>query len=163
MANGDTSIWTDGKIARLRELWMTGLPTAEIGRRMNLSKNAVVGKAHRIGLPGRPSPTRPKGSGAARPVVRRAPRVTLPALRAVQASPPHSAPRAALAAPPDPPARPAFVRASEPCCWPFGTPRTPGFRMCDEPSLPGRAYCAEHRKLGVVKVLAPSDDAGLVA
>ncbi|GBR46801.1 GcrA family cell cycle regulator [Neokomagataea thailandica] len=50
--------WTDETIARLRELWDQGLSTAEIGRQLEITKNAVVGKAHRLGLPPRPSPIR---------------------------------------------------------------------------------------------------------
>lgn len=50
--------WTEESISRLRTLWQEGLSTAEIGRRMQISKNAVVGKAHRLTLPPRPSPIR---------------------------------------------------------------------------------------------------------
>ena len=45
--------WNDETIARLRAFWAEGLSTAEIGRRMGVSKNAVVGKAHRLNLPAR--------------------------------------------------------------------------------------------------------------
>ena len=50
MANHD---WTPASIATLRQLWDEGLSTAEIGRRMGLNKNQVVGKAHREGFPKR--------------------------------------------------------------------------------------------------------------
>ena len=50
--------WTDESITRLRSLWHEGLSTAEIGRRMQITKNAVVGKAHRLTLSPRPSPIR---------------------------------------------------------------------------------------------------------
>lgn len=50
--------WNEEIVARLRELWTQGLSTAEIGRHLNVTKNAVVGKAHRLGLEGRPSPIR---------------------------------------------------------------------------------------------------------
>lgn len=50
--------WTEETIQRLRALWQEGHSTAEIGRRMGISKNAVVGKAHRLELPARPSPIR---------------------------------------------------------------------------------------------------------
>ena len=50
--------WTDDAIRELRRLWSEGYSTAEIGRRMGISKNAVVGKAHRLDLPARPSPIR---------------------------------------------------------------------------------------------------------
>ncbi|MCQ8276846.1 GcrA cell cycle regulator [Acetobacteraceae bacterium KSS8] len=57
--------WTDESIARLRALWQEGLSTAEIGRRMGITKNAVVGKAHRLDLPARPSPIRKTDADAA--------------------------------------------------------------------------------------------------
>ncbi|MBF0095505.1 MAG: global cell cycle regulator GcrA-like protein [Alphaproteobacteria bacterium] len=51
-------VWTDERIAELVRLWNEGLTTGEIGRQLDVSKNAVVGKAHRLGLTGRPSPIR---------------------------------------------------------------------------------------------------------
>lgn len=57
--------WTAEAIETLRALWAEGHSTAEIGRRMNISKNAVVGKAHRLNLPARPSPIRREASSAA--------------------------------------------------------------------------------------------------
>uniref|UniRef100_UPI0022EA7F36 GcrA family cell cycle regulator n=1 Tax=Falsiroseomonas oryzae TaxID=2766473 RepID=UPI0022EA7F36 len=67
--------WTAEAIERLRALWAEGHSTAEIGRRMGISKNAVVGKAHRLSLPPRPSPIRREaGEAAPRPQPVRAPR-----------------------------------------------------------------------------------------
>lgn len=48
--------WTDEKVEELKRLWFEGITTGEIGRRLNMSKNSVVGKVHRLGLSGRPSP-----------------------------------------------------------------------------------------------------------
>ena len=71
--------WNEETIARLRALWAEGLSTAEIGRRMAISKNAVVGKAHRLNLPARPSPIRRDGAGGApRPATPRRRRWTGP-------------------------------------------------------------------------------------
>ena len=50
--------WDDNNVSRLRDLWDQGLPTAQIGKLLGFTKNAVVGKAHRIGLERRPSPIR---------------------------------------------------------------------------------------------------------
>ena len=50
------SIWTSDLIQQLSVLWKQGLSTAEIGRRLGVTKNAVVGKAHRLLLDPRPSP-----------------------------------------------------------------------------------------------------------
>ena len=48
--------WTDEMVAELTKLWEEGLTTGEIGKRLGISKNAVVGKAHRLNLQSRPSP-----------------------------------------------------------------------------------------------------------
>ena len=86
--------WNEKSIAKLRALWAEGLSTAEIGRRMGVSKNAVVGKAHRLNLPSRPSPIRRDVERTQR---RRLPRrvqgPTLPALSASLAPMPQEAPR----------------------------------------------------------------------
>ena len=76
--------WTEETIERLRAFWAEGLSTAEIGRRMGISKNAVVGKAHRLNLPARPSPIRRDGPGsvARAPAPRRITGSTLPPLAA---------------------------------------------------------------------------------
>jgi hypothetical protein len=48
--------WTEERVDQLTQLWIEGLSASEIGRRLEVSKNAVIGKAHRLGLPSRPSP-----------------------------------------------------------------------------------------------------------
>lgn len=55
-------VWDEETIRLLRDLWMQGLSTAEIGRRLGVSKNAIVGKAHRLDLDARPSPIRRDGA-----------------------------------------------------------------------------------------------------
>lgn len=75
--------WTEDVIIRLRLLWDEGHSTAEIGRRLGVSKNAIVGKAHRLDLPARPSPIRrePAAADAARTApARRLEGSTLPPL-----------------------------------------------------------------------------------
>ena len=49
-------MWTPELIDALQQLWTQGASTAEIGRKLGVSKNAVVGKAHRLKLSARPSP-----------------------------------------------------------------------------------------------------------
>jgi GcrA cell cycle regulator len=61
-------VWDDETIRHLRDLWTQGLSTAEIGRRLGVSKNAIVGKAHRLDLDARPSPIR---RDAAKPATER--------------------------------------------------------------------------------------------
>lgn len=74
--------WNDEIIAQLRAFWAAGHSTAEIGRRLGVTKNAIVGKAHRLDLPARPSPIRrdPDAAPARRTTVRRVDGPTLPPL-----------------------------------------------------------------------------------
>ena len=168
--------WAEETIVRLRSLWDEGLSTAEIGRRLGVSKNAVVGKAHRLDLPARPSPIRRDGSGAAAPrrsTPRRVAGPTLPPLSSTtpfaatgggQVILPQIGPLTPKPAPTPPPARVA-PPAPRPygrivtCCWPLGEPGTRSFRFCDEPSEPGKPYCGDHVKLAYVKVRDRRDDA----
>ncbi len=169
--------WSDEVIARLRALWDEGHSTAEIGRRLGVSKNAIVGKAHRLMLPPRPSPIRRDAAAVPRvPAPRRSVGATLPPLTdAEQARP--SAPQArpvadatavrAAAAPKaavpsrvaSPPPALAAIRATPHqssrvicCCWPIGEPGTRSFRFCDTNALAGKPYCAEHAQLAYMKV-----------
>jgi len=83
-------VWDEETIRHLRDLWAQGLSTAEIGRRLNVSKNAIVGKAHRLDLDARPSPIRRE---AAKPAPERSPGCmrmagpTLPPLASASAPP----------------------------------------------------------------------------
>ena len=54
--NDARSIWTDTLQARLRELWEQGLTASQIAAELSVTRNAVIGKAHRLGLSGRASP-----------------------------------------------------------------------------------------------------------
>jgi hypothetical protein len=53
--------WGESSVNRLKTLWDQKLSTAQIGRVMGISKNAVVGKARRLGLEPRPSPIKRDG------------------------------------------------------------------------------------------------------
>ncbi|GEO79939.1 GcrA family cell cycle regulator [Pararhodospirillum oryzae] len=59
-------VWNDDNIEQLKRLWAEGLTTGEIGKELGVSKNAVVGKAHRLGLKSRPSPIK-RGAKEAKP------------------------------------------------------------------------------------------------
>jgi GcrA cell cycle regulator len=180
--------WSDEVIGQLRALWAEGHSTAEIGRRLGVTKNAIVGKAHRLDLPARPSPIRrdPDAAPVRRATVRRVEGPTLPPLPSTVGDAPAAsfsgfarplaAPRPVIARPVVPAVprmtpRPAVVAprpvaiAPRPygrvvtCCWPLGEPGTREFRFCDVPSEPGRPYCEEHVKVAYVKVRDRREDA----
>jgi GcrA cell cycle regulator len=157
--------WTAEAIERLRALWADGHSTAEIGRRMGISKNAVVGKAHRLNLSSRPSPIRRDAAGQAMPRQQpvRQPRPAGPAPR--MTLPPVAPPTVTIPAAPVPVPRPPVVRAFprlgpiRACCWPIGEPGQPGFRFCSGDALTGKPYCADHAAVAYVKARDRRDDA----
>lgn len=164
--------WSAEAIERLRALWAEGHSTAEIGRRMGVTKNAVVGKAHRLNLPARPSPIR-REAAADKPAIAvvRAPRAAAPAASPRATLAPAAEPAvAARPAPsrlaPGPMAPPtavvrAFPRlgAARSCCWPIGEPGTADFRFCTAEATSGKPYCTQHAAVAYVKARDRREDA----
>ncbi len=109
--------WNDEKINRLKRLWQEGLTTGEIGKRLGVSKNAVVGKAHRLELKGRPSPIKRPTRAAAETTTKKAPEVRVFTLTDL---------------------------SSQTCRWPIGDPKHEDFRFCGKPVIAGKPYCGEH-------------------
>lgn len=95
--------WTDERIDQLKSLWEKGLTASQIADDLGgVSRNAVIGKAHRLGLKSRPSPV--KSADAKAPAKKPAPAAKAPPAKpapARKATPePVPAPRAAEPATP---------------------------------------------------------------
>jgi len=145
--------WTDDRVATLKKLWLDGLSASQIAKQLGgVTRNAVIGKVHRLGLSGRAAPSQP-----ARPVFK-APR---PARPATQVQPPPVARRveAVPAQPQTPPAHVPVYRHEEPgsatvltlgahmCKWPIGDPATDGFSFCGRRTGEDGPYCNEHARI----------------
>jgi GcrA cell cycle regulator len=146
--------WTDERVTTLKKLWLDGLSASQIAKQLGgVTRNAVIGKVHRLGLSGRAAPSQP-----ARPAFK-APRPARPAATTMP-----SAPRRVIAAEPATlpavaaqPSVPAF-RDEQPgsatvltlgahmCKWPIGDPSTDGFTFCGRRSSDG-PYCNEHARV----------------
>jgi GcrA cell cycle regulator len=159
--------WTEQRIEVLRKLWGQGQTASQIAAILGgITRNAVIGKAHRLGLTGRPSPIKREAGASPQPRRRTAaaPSRRLPGsgqpggLHGQPLPQTHGASQAALAPqqarvqmpipPAPPPARPA-PRASahvgsKTCSWPMGDPKQPGFHFCGEPAEMGKPYCHQH-------------------
>ena len=139
--------WTPERIKVLIGLWEEGLPTSEIGRRLGVTKNAVVGKVHRLGLKKRASPIRQAPTGTTQP------KKVRPAPRAQQAEAPAEVQAAApRAVKPTGDVVKLEELTSTMCCWPEGEPGTEDFHFCGRPSVPEKPYCEEHCARAYVKV-----------
>ncbi|MGE0718831.1 MAG: GcrA family cell cycle regulator [Alphaproteobacteria bacterium] len=162
--------WTDERISELKRLWSEGFSASQIAERLGgITRNAVIGKAHRLHLPSRPSPIqRQMGERRlrARSPLRQAPiRPAAPAPEAVRAPIIPAAPivRPAAAAPPPPKAlrggpidySSALTLTDRHCHWPIGHPNEAGFHFCGAPAASGRPYCSAHCQVAYRK----TDDA----
>ena len=141
--------WTPERVETVTRLWNEGLTTAEIGRAVGMSKNAVVGKAHRLQLPPRPSPIR---RGTSTPSVPRAPSYSNG--RQSAKAPTGVVVRVKPRAP-----RPPLAVGNAACKWPIGHPDEAGFHFCCEHALLGKSYCPEHYSKAYVAVRPRSDAA----
>lgn len=84
--------WTDERIDRLKTMWEKGMTASQIAEDLGgVSRNAVIGKAHRLGLQSRPSPVKANEPSAAPAPKASAPRVAAPP--PPPPPPPPSAPR----------------------------------------------------------------------
>lgn len=165
--------WTDERIALLKQYWEEGRSASQIAELLGegLSRNAVIGKAHRLGLASRPSPLKtgePKAEPKARPEPKAAapkpaaprPAPAAPAPAPVQAQAPVRPTPAPVAQPVAAEPMPQAIRSSAPrakggrvtlldlndriCKWPIGHPDEPDFHFCGKPVNPGFPYCSEH-------------------
>ncbi|MGD0187692.1 MAG: GcrA family cell cycle regulator [Roseiarcus sp.] len=154
--------WTDERVELLRQLWLDGRSASQISAQLGhgLTRNAVIGKVHRLGLAGRAkspssaaSPPRPapaqrvaprSGSGGgARAAVRGATALALNAEPALDTRPVF---REDVVVPMS--LRVTIVELREAMCrWPLGDPASSEFRYCGSPAPDAGPYCAHHGKL----------------
>ena len=155
--------WTDERVELLKKLWNDGLSASQIaGEIGSVTRNAVIGKVHRLGLSGRArpqsaSPPRARKAPTARPSGPTMPLHTLHTrgATALAPSPQHEAEVAPAAQPMTNPdvvvpfsERVTIMDLKESMCrWPLGDPTTPEFRYCGGKSEVGTPYCSYHCKI----------------
>ena len=153
--------WTPERTNALMALWDEGHSTAEIGRRLGVTKNSVVGKVHRLGLPKRGSPIHKERTHTPRTASPSPRPAAAPTVAAVAAPRPvhQLPPPVPQISRPRPPAEVIKLGAltSEMCSWPIGDPGTEGFQFCGHTAVPGKPYCAEHCAIAYVKVSRDRD------
>ena len=146
--------WTPERVEQLRTYVATGLSCSEIAAEIGVTRNAVIGKIHRLGLaPGRPA------SGSARdeaPGARRSrPSSQRHLLRLIFAD--RTSPDKATNADPTNVAAAAAVESTRPCSllelaackcrWPVSNASATAFVFCGNEAVRGFAYCAGHARM----------------
>lgn len=158
--------WTDERIELLKKLWADGLSASQIAAELGgVTRNAVIGKVHRLGLSGR---VKSNGSGAPRPrkpVVRQAsaaPRAPSPApqsfaVRGNVALKPVIVSETSAVAVIEEEAEDVVVPMSRRvsimelregvCKWPMGDPMASDFVYCGADCTVGTVYCSHHSRV----------------
>ncbi len=166
--------WTDERVETLKRMWSEGQSASQIAKELGgVTRNAVIGKVHRLGLSNRTGgqPAKPVKDAAPEPKPAPQPAIKEPAAEAA----PEPAERPSVPArkpiipagqplPPQPSANEispealANVREIEKkakkislmeltertCKWPVGDPATDDFWFCGLPVQPGKPYCEAH-------------------
>ena len=152
--------WTDDRVAKLSKLWADGLSASQIAAELGgVTRNAVIGKVHRLGLSGR---AKPASSGGSKP--RRKP--AAPRTGGTSYQRPRTNARssggAGLKTEADVQVRAKPVEdltmpeskkltllelTETTCKWPTGDPTRPGFSFCGHKTQEEKPYCEFHSKL----------------
>ncbi|MEW5420485.1 GcrA family cell cycle regulator [Amorphus sp. 3PC139-8] len=176
MGEETTASWTDERVSLLQKLWSEGLSASQIATQLGgVSRNAVIGKIHRLGLSGRaktaaqprprkqrPATSKPtprvaaggsgggSGGGGNAATVARATRVVgNTALKLVVESEVATQPAPVGQADVVPfGERKTLMELNEHTCrWPMGDPGSSDFAFCGRESTPGQPYCSAHARV----------------
>jgi GcrA cell cycle regulator len=161
--------WTDDRVDILKRLWADGLSASQIAGKlgMGVTRNAVIGKVHRLNLAGRvntPRAQTPRTQRKASPDAPAAPqrgpsKPTMPTAGATalkQFTQPHSAPRHMPLPEPKPvrlvdtsrDGRITILHLSDKTCkWPIGDPQHDDFCFCGHAPRDGAPYCEYHARI----------------
>ncbi|MCW2282722.1 GcrA cell cycle regulator [Rhodoblastus acidophilus] len=155
--------WTDERVEQLKKMWLDGLSASQIANELGhgVSRNAVIGKVHRLGLSGRAKSPAPAAAAAAAPA--RPQRKDEP-VRPAPAPITHGALALAMDTRPAPAPAPRVIHddvvipiservtimdlRESMCRWPLGDPTNPDFRYCGAKMQIGAGpYCQAHARI----------------
>ncbi|WP_417450920.1 GcrA family cell cycle regulator [Kordiimonas sp.] len=113
--------WTDDRIDQLKKHWDDGLSASQIAKELGegVTRNAVIGKAHRLGLKSRPSPVKTDKDKKKAPPKRVAKKADKQLVSLLDLT-------------------------DRMCKWPLGHPGDADFHFCGKSSEAGMPYCAAH-------------------
>jgi GcrA cell cycle regulator len=145
--------WTDERVELLKKLWSDGLSASQIAAELGgITRNAVIGKVHRLGLSGRaksnasPRPRKPRSATHML-------RIGRPAIRGNTALA-HAYDYELEAEPelieniiPIGQRRTILELNEQTCRWPVGDPGSSDFFFCGGNTLAGLPYCAYHSRV----------------
>jgi len=147
--------WTDERVELLKKLWGEGLSASQIaGRLGSVTRNAVIGKVHRLGLSGRATTSRmkshrprPRMAASKRMAKTRFATTGNPAFRALyQAEQEAFVPQVEEVVIPLKERKTIQTLVECSCRWPIGDPQAADFHFCGKNKVPGLPYCEFHAR-----------------
>ena len=133
--------WNQQKVDDLKKLWNEGVATSRIGEQLGFTKNAVIGKAFRLGLERRQN-SRKKTSQPASFSSTNLYRETSTSSSSVTVKREPTRRREKFSF------KKSIVGTGsfKSCQWPIGDPLKDGFHYCGCQNIPTKPYCIEHYK-----------------
>ncbi len=123
--------WTDDRVTLLKKLWSEGKTAAEIAKELGgVTRNAVIGKAHRLKLSSRVSPIQQN-------------KKPLQAKKAPEKKKPHKP----MVQDMNREKYDLIDLKGGQCRWPIGDPKEKNFGFCGDEGVPGLPYCMEHAQM----------------
>ena len=140
--------WTDERVELLKKLWLDGLSASQIAKQLGgVTRNAVIGKVHRLGLSGRAAPSHPSRPTFKTP---RPPRpISMPAPRP-RAMEPRAHHLPAVRTTPyveQPGTATVLTLGAHMCKWPIGDPSSDDFTFCGRRASDECPYCVDHARM----------------
>ncbi|MCP5412200.1 MAG: GcrA cell cycle regulator [Alphaproteobacteria bacterium] len=130
--------WSEDRVEQLKTLWTEGLSASQIARALGgVTRNAVIGKVHRLGLAGRASPSRSERPRVAMPHKPPAVRAHTPAAPVVEEDP---------LLLDDGNFATVLTISDRMCRWPIGDPAGSEFHFCGRSPKSGSPYCEAHAR-----------------
>jgi GcrA cell cycle regulator len=143
-----TAGWTEDRVGALKKLWLEGQSASQIAKQLGggVTRNAVIGKVHRLGLSGRAAPSQPARATfrPARP--RPAPTQAPSAPRRIEAAQPRPVAPTPAPVPELPGTATVMTLGAHMCKWPIGDPSSTEFSFCGRRASEG-VYCVEHARV----------------
>ncbi|MGZ9100205.1 MAG: cell cycle sigma 70 cofactor GcrA [Brevundimonas sp.] len=146
-----TAGWTEDRVGALKKLWLEGQSASQIAKQLGggVTRNAVIGKVHRLGLSGRAAPSQPARATfrPSRPRPAAPPTQAPSAPRRIEAVQPRPASASVPAPMPDLPGTATVMTlGAHMCKWPIGDPSSNEFSFCGRRASES-VYCVEHARV----------------
>ncbi len=148
--------WTDERVEQLKKLWSDGLSASQIAAELGgITRNAVIGKVHRLGLSGRTKAPSSSAPRQRKPRAQHMMRVSRPAVRGNTALAQafsydyeiEPEPMQAENIVPMGQRRSLLELNEQTCKWPIGDPASAEFYFCGGHAMTGLPYCGYHSRI----------------